>query len=708
MLKKLLLLAALTVSPAFGQGSSVQYVSPVTRGHVPVWNTNGVIADGGSSADSPITSIGVTNNGGAGICVNSARITAPGGYNALCFGAQTAGPAIISLQNFGSATAQTLEFILNGVINIPAAIPVGAVPSDLVSFGPNNSLLDSGLAAAGGVISKGVWGGTSVSINFGGTGATSQAGAQTNLGIGTLGLQNFNSVSIAGGLITGASVTGLPAPAVSSDAATKSYVDATATGLNILAPSGLATAAVLPNTPTYANGTAGVGATLTAGSNTTLTVDGTAAVLNTVVLVKNQASAFQNGIYTVTQAGTGSVPWILTRATYFDQAAEMKAGSYTFISGGSVNINSSWTMQTAVTTVGTDPLNFVQFSSGSSGTVTSVATGTGLTGGPITGSGTIALAAGAATANIGTLGGYLSGTLPNPTINTTFLDDPKSGLFVPLITGTVSGVACNVGSPFNCMQFCQFKGNLIVVNGAYVTIPSGGCVGATGGIMAAVTNACIENASFVTTCSQTLSNNTLYYVYVGLVSATPTMIFSPNVYNYSTSANGNAVMNGDSTRSLIGLLQTDPSAPTIAGTASQQNEASWFNSVNDGLVATASGTFSNSAAYTNLTGGQLSYVQFSNNVPTLAMTCVSNSNAASFPTFGIGVSTTGGLPTVPSAITQIASEGGGSLTRQAAVNQSGVIGFEGHVIATLMGLATGSSVVTVSSCTLQSPSRIPS
>lgn len=177
--------------------------------------------------------------------------------------------------------------------------------------------------------------------------------------LGTMGLQNSNSVAITGGAITG-----LPSPSASTDAATKAYVDSTASGLNILASSALATAAVLPNTPTYANGTAGVGATLTAGSNTTLTVDGTAAPLNTVVLVKNQASAFQNGIYTVTQAGSGSVPWILTRATYFDQAAEMKGGSYTFVTAGATNINSSYVLQTTITTVGTDALNWALFVSG--------------------------------------------------------------------------------------------------------------------------------------------------------------------------------------------------------------------------------------------------------------------------------------------------------------------------------------------------------
>lgn len=173
-------------------------------------------------------------------------------------------------------------------------------------------------------------------------------------------LQTFSAgVAVSGGTT---SITGLTTPTTPSDAATKAYVDSVATGLNILSQSRLATAAVLPNTPTYGNGALGVGATLTAGSNTTLTVDGTLAALNDIILVKNQASAFQNGVYTLTQVGSGAQPWILTRATYFDQAAEMKAGSYTLITTGSTNAGTSWALQAAVTTVGTDPLNWLQFS----------------------------------------------------------------------------------------------------------------------------------------------------------------------------------------------------------------------------------------------------------------------------------------------------------------------------------------------------------
>lgn len=190
---------------------------------------------------------------------------------------------------------------------------------------------------------------------------------------GTMAAQNASSVAITGGTIagvavTGSSITGLPAPSASTDAATKGYVDTASQGLVILAPTGLATAAVLPNTPTYNNGTSGVGATLTAGSNSTLTVDGTVAALNAVVLVNNQASAFQNGIYTVTTAGSGSAAWVLTRATYFNAPSNMVHGSYTFISGGVANANTSWVLAVSTTTVGTTAVNFNLFSSATAAT----------------------------------------------------------------------------------------------------------------------------------------------------------------------------------------------------------------------------------------------------------------------------------------------------------------------------------------------------
>ena len=135
-----LLLASLLVgAPALGQ--SVQQSGAVTRGHLPYWVTNGVIGDGGSSADSPVSSMGVTNNGGAGICVNSDRVTAAG-RTQLCLSSQTNGPATISLQNFGTAGPQPLQFIINGTtFPFPSSltsITVGVTP---INGGTNNGLL---------------------------------------------------------------------------------------------------------------------------------------------------------------------------------------------------------------------------------------------------------------------------------------------------------------------------------------------------------------------------------------------------------------------------------------------------------------------------------------------------------------------------------------------------------------------------------------
>jgi hypothetical protein len=140
MLKKLLLLASLLL-PISAFAQSVQQSGSVTRNHVPVWNTSGVIADGGSSADSPITSLGVTNNGAAGFCVNSDRQSAAG-RNQLCFGAQTSGPATISLQNFGTAAAQGINFVINGtVFPFPASLATITVGSTPVIGGTNGNCL---------------------------------------------------------------------------------------------------------------------------------------------------------------------------------------------------------------------------------------------------------------------------------------------------------------------------------------------------------------------------------------------------------------------------------------------------------------------------------------------------------------------------------------------------------------------------------------
>jgi len=160
-------------------------------------------------------------------------------------------------------------------------------------------------------------------------------------------------------------ITSLASPTGDFDAATKEYVDAVAQGLNIKASVFVGTAAALP-AYTYNNGTAGVGATITASANGALVVDGqTISALGTRVLVKNEVggNAPYNGIYTLTTAGDGSTAFVLTRSLDMNIAAEFD-GSFTFVSTGATLADTGWVQTAPITTVGTSAVYWTQFSGG--------------------------------------------------------------------------------------------------------------------------------------------------------------------------------------------------------------------------------------------------------------------------------------------------------------------------------------------------------
>lgn len=206
-------------------------------------------------------------------------------------------------------------------------------------------------------------------------------------GLGTMSTQNATSVAITGGAIDGTTIGGTTpaagtftsvtmtsgtittAPVSGNDIVNKTYADSIASGINFHQSCVYATTTALP-TVNYANGTGGVGATLTATANGALVIDGHTFVapadLNKRVLIKNQASTLQNGVYTVTQVGDGSNPFILTRATDFDTAGsgvdQIDQGDFFLITAGTANANTSWVQQTPLPiTVGTTGIVFSQF-----------------------------------------------------------------------------------------------------------------------------------------------------------------------------------------------------------------------------------------------------------------------------------------------------------------------------------------------------------
>jgi len=206
------------------------------------------------------------------------------------------------------------------------------------------------------------------------TGGTFTGGTinSTTVGATTPSTGAFTSFLTTTGQIT-------TAPSSANDLVNKTYVDSIAAGLTFHAACNLATTAALP-TVTYSNGSSGVGATLTATANGALTVDSVVVTAGNRILVKNQASALQNGVYTVTTVGDGSTPFLLTRATDMNTSGsgynQINSGNYFLITAGTTNANTSWVQTTPLPiTVGTTSLVFTQFASGS----TVYTNGTGLT-----------------------------------------------------------------------------------------------------------------------------------------------------------------------------------------------------------------------------------------------------------------------------------------------------------------------------------------
>jgi hypothetical protein len=147
-------------------------------------------------------------------------------------------------------------------------------------------------------------------------------------------------------------------------------VDTLISGLKVLRSVRLATTVNLTTSYNSTNKTLTNTGTLAA-----LALDGVTSALNDRVLVKNQTTGTQNGIYTVTTVGSGSVAWVLTRTTDADTSAEVVNGIYAFVSEGTVNANRGFVLITAnPITLDTTALTFTQVTAAGQ-----VAGGAGLT-----------------------------------------------------------------------------------------------------------------------------------------------------------------------------------------------------------------------------------------------------------------------------------------------------------------------------------------
>ena len=172
----------------------------------------------------------------------------------------------------------------------------------------------------------------------------------------------------SGGTMTG-SLTLNADPTANLQAATKQYVDTlAAASLHYHDPVRVEQEGNL--TATYDNGTAGVGATLTnAGTQAALVIDGVTLSTSDRVLIYEQTNAFENGVYTVTDTGSASTNWVLTRATDADSYSpsdpdSLGEGDAFFVLEGTLGAGELYVMNTSGSiTFGTTAISFAQVSS---------------------------------------------------------------------------------------------------------------------------------------------------------------------------------------------------------------------------------------------------------------------------------------------------------------------------------------------------------
>jgi cytoskeletal protein CcmA (bactofilin family) len=492
--------------------------------------------------------------------------------------------------------------------------------------------------------------GESASVVVSNTGVTALAGTANQVAVSAS--SGAVTLSLPAAVTFPGTVTLNSDPSQALQAATKQYVDAFVEGLHVHASVQAATTANVDL------------------SSPSASVDGVALTNNIRILVKDQDNKAENGIYVYNSASV-----VLLRAEDYDTVAEIMAGDFVFVSGGNTYTSTGWVQINSVDILGTDPIEWSQFS----GAGTFLAgTGLELDGNTFNNTGVLNLTGTANEVQVSASTGSIVISLPD-TINAATTGNATTASALQTaraiaLSGDVSGSVSFDGSSSVTISTTIQPDSVTLgtdTTGSYVATVSGTASQVT------VTGSGSENAAITLSLPSTINVDTSGN------AATATKLATTRAISLTGDVTGTANFDGSASAGIEATLANTAVTPASYGSAST---VALFTVDSKGRLTSASSTniAIDQSAVTNLT------TDLSAKAPLASPTFTGTVSASV-----LSVSASSTLGTVTSgtwSATNIALDKGGTNASLTAAN--GAVVYSGASALALTSVGTSGQVLT--------------